>query len=240
MNGSSGPRSEGSDRLQGADRHEVDHSDSRIHDDATEGDVPSPFVLRSAGRQAAPWRTTLRNRSALKSALNTMTARDLAELLEGVSADSQAQMRADYILRLVKEGRGELIATHSAVAFCVDRGAIEGIELRHLYVLPGSRRRGAARALIAKLRAHYQGRRIFCTFADEHWARFARSLGFGVRRRDDGNWQVATDMATLPNTGPDSDNAEGGAPRRPSTLGAGRVLLASALAALATASCIDI
>ncbi len=196
----------------------------------------SQTVVHDGNDSASSWRGTLRHRSLHRGPLNTLTTRALADLLEEVSGGWQGELAASRILALIKDGKGTLVATRHGVAFCVDRGPIEGVELRYLYVMPGNRSRGAARALVAKLRAHYHGRRISCTFSDEQWSRFARSLGFAAKRRPDGNWLVATDLAVLPNTG--FDTADEARPAR--RFNTRKALLASALVALSTASCIDI
>ena len=188
------------------------------------------------GHDSPPtWRGPLRHRT-VRGPLNTLSTRALADLLEEVSCGWQGELTAGRILALIKDGKGTLVATRHGVAFCVDRGPIEGVELRYLYVMPGNRSRGAARALVAKLRAHYHGRRISCTFSDEQWSRFARSLGFAAKRRADGRWLVATDLTVLPNTGFDTADEARPAPR----FNTRKALLASALVALSTASCIDI
>ncbi|WP_218509963.1 GNAT family N-acetyltransferase [Variovorax sp. dw_308] len=125
------------------------------------------------------------------------TPQELARFLEQQHAGCKAPLLAEDVLQMLHEGRGELVASRSALAFVVDHGPQVGLELRYLFVMPGHRKRGAGRALIARLRARYADFQFFCSFRDAHWIRFAQLAGFEPRQHDDGLWHVTTAPAQL-------------------------------------------
>jgi hypothetical protein len=237
--------------------------------DAHRAAAPSTFaidrssLLVAATREeveAAPWRKILRQLAGRNSPFNEMTPRTLARMLERHGTGCHAPLSAEEMLHLIEEGKGELVATRAALAFTIDHGAHVGIELRYLLVIPRHRRRGAGRALVAKLRARYAGASMFCTFSDSQWTRFARLAGFEAQQQLDGNWLVTSDMAPLtggtvsarsarhagrPSTGapgatrthdtPDQRDGDSGRVRRLI-----KALCASAAVAAATVSCIEL
>jgi len=150
----------------------------------------------AAGEHAA-WRHLLRQLAARNAPFNEMTPHALARMLERHGTGCHAPLSAGQMIELIEAGKGELVATRTALAFTIDHGPHAGIELRYLLVIPRHRRRGAGRALVAKLRARYAGSNMFCTFSDSQWTRFARLAGFEARQQMDGNWLVTSDMAPL-------------------------------------------
>jgi GNAT superfamily N-acetyltransferase len=120
-----------------------------------------------------------------------------ASVLEGSCSGCHEALTKGESLQLVSQGAGQFIASHAALAFVVFDPNNGDVHLRYLVVARRHRRRGAGRALVAKLRAVYAGRTVTCSFPDGPWTRFARSVGFEIRRQDDGQWHATTQPAGL-------------------------------------------
>lgn len=155
-----------------------------------------PVRALGAGLRWRAVRRILRRLTPGRTALDRLPMESLARLLERRQAELRAQVDAAELLRAVAAGHGALVATRHAVAFTVDHGPDWGVELKHLYVASASRRRGAGRALVARLRARHAGRNLFTRFDGQGRARFARLAGFSPAPEGQGWWQ--TDAMPLP------------------------------------------
>ena len=136
------------------------HADSAwLRDDSTS---TSTARARQA-RDELLWRTMMRAIAGKRVPFHRRTPQELAQFLERQYAGCKAPLLAEQVLQMIDEGRGELVTSRSALAFVVDHGPRVGVELRYLYVMPGQRKRGAGRALIARLRARYAHFSFFCS-----------------------------------------------------------------------------
>lgn len=157
---------------------------------------------RTAERRSGacrPWRAVrgaLRRLASRRAGYDGLGVDALACELERHRAHLGGNIDAGELTRAVASGRGALVATRRAIAFTVDHGPAWGVELRHLYVSPESRRCGAGRALVARLRARHAGRNLFTHFEGDGHARFARLAGFAPAL-DGGGWW-STEALPLP------------------------------------------
>jgi len=206
----------------------------------------------SSSRQQGLARRAAREWFEARPSFHTGSAEALADVLEARQAEMHCRVDAADILRLVASGQGRLTATRAAIAFTVDHGPI-GIELRYLYVARGRRHRGAGQALVARLRALYAGRHMFCCCFNERLARSAQLAGFTLESEGQGWWQMTTRPASLDAYAPDTAQRQAPLPEpcpppRMDALAvteeervrnAVKAFMTSALAAVAAASCLD-
>ena len=120
-----------------------------------------------------------------------LSVEELAGILEARQEEMRCAVDASAIVRSVQSGKGCLTATRSAVAFTIDHGLSTGIELRYLYVARGRRHRGAARALVARIRARHSARQMLIWCRSRRQANAARLAGFSVQAHGDDWWQMA-------------------------------------------------
>lgn len=178
-----------------------------------------------------------------------LSPEELAGVLETKQRDMGCRVDADEIIDAVQSGQGLLTATRSAIAFTVDHGRDLGVELRCLYVAAGRRRRGAARAMVARLRAAHADRHMFFWCRNRRLAKAARLAGFVVQSRGADWWQMTTHplpIAPVPLEGAARPLQPCPPPREPylrkdnSRIGQlVKMLCATTLVAAASLSCID-
>ncbi|MBS0426523.1 MAG: hypothetical protein JSR41_04445 [Proteobacteria bacterium] len=190
-------------------------------------------------------RGALRRLVPRSAGYDRLPAHALARVLERHQSELGVPVKAVELSDAVAAGQGAFVATRHAIAFTVDHGPGLGVELRHLYVAPQSRRCGAGRALVARLRARHAGRNLFTHFEGDGHARFARLAGFAPAAEGGGWW--STEALPLPRTRGrlPASVLPLGCPPAPEVLAeddrerAARALCASALAAAAALSCMD-
>lgn len=129
---------------------------------------------------------------APRAPFHSMSTAALAAFLEDRQRELRRRIDASEMLDLVRRGLAEFSVTRHAVAFTVDHGAEAGVELRYLYVPRGQRRRGAGRSLVARVRARYSQRPMFCLCLSQLEARSAQLVGFMPERQGDTWWQMTT------------------------------------------------